>query len=238
LSVKNVVLHAPKEWMSLRVPPGEFLLLAVSDTGCGIDPQISERIFDPYFTTKQGIEGSGLGLSVTLGIVKGHNGLIEMESRVGEGTRFDVYFPVSRSEVSEEERQGLALPAGRMERVLVVDDEPFFLDVVGESLDRLGYRVQACGSSSKALEVFKAHPEGFDLLVTDQSMPGMTGVQLIAEIRKLNGRLPVILCTGYSETVTEQSAEHYGITRFLMKPVNARELAEAVRASLDGHPGP
>jgi|GEM_PF-2542043 len=238
LSVKNVVLHAPKEGMSLRVPPGEFLLLAVSDTGCGIDPQISERIFDPYFTTKQGIEGSGLGLSVTLGIVKGHNGLIEMESRVGEGTRFDVYFPVSRSEVSEEEGQGVALPAGRKERVLVVDDEPFFLDVVGESLDHLGYRVRACGSSSRALEVFKAHPEGFDLLVTDQSMPGMTGVQLIAEIRKLNGRLPVILCTGYSETVTEQSAEHYGITRFLMKPVNARELAEAVRASLDGHPGP
>jgi len=234
LSLRNVSFPAPREWMSLKVPPGEYLQLGISDTGCGIEPQLSERIFNPYFTTKPGSEGSGLGLSVTLGIVKGHNGLIEMESTVGKGTRFDVYLPVARCKAMQEEPSADSLPVGRQENILVVDDELFFLDVVRESLEYLGYRVQAHASSLKALEAFKEDPTGFDLLVTDQTMPEMTGVQLIAEIRKLHGTVPVLLCTGYSETVTEQTAGYYGITRFLMKPVSTKDLARAVHEALDG----
>jgi CheY-like chemotaxis protein len=234
LSLRNVSLTAPRERMSMRVPPGEYLQLGISDTGCGIETQVSGRIFDPYFTTKRGSEGSGLGLSVTLGIVKGHKGLIEVESNVGEGTRFDIYLPVARSKAVQKESQADSLPVGRQENILVVDDERFFLDVVRDSLEYLGYRVKAHASSLKALEVFKEDPTGFDLLVTDQTMPEMTGVQLIAEIRKIHRTIPVLLCTGYSETVTEETAGYYGITQFLMKPVSTKDLAMAVHEVLDG----
>lgn len=234
LSLKNVSLPAPREGMSMKVPPGEYLQLGIADTGCGIAPQLAGKVFDPYFTTKEGSEGSGLGLSVTLGIVKGHNGLIEMESALGKGTRFDIYFPVARSKPREEKSPAAALPVGHQETVLVVDDELFFLDVVRETLEHLGYRVRAYSSSLKALEVFKEDPKGFDLMVTDQTMPEMTGVQLIAEIRKIHRTMPVLLCTGYSETVTEQTAGYYGITRFLMKPVSAKDLAWSVHEALNG----
>jgi CheY-like chemotaxis protein len=232
LSLQSISLEAPRQCRSLSIPPGEYLKLGVSDTGCGITPQICERIFDPYFTTKEKTEGSGLGLSVTLGILKAHKGLIEVRSTVGEGTRFDLYFPVAPYRTMEEPSPSGDLPTGDREKILVVDDEAFFLDVVRDSLEHLGYRVIAHQSSLKALDLFKGDPEAFDLVVTDQTMPEMTGIQLITEIRKTSRDIPIILCTGYSETVTEQSARHYGITRFLMKPVNAKALAWAVREAL------
>ncbi len=249
LSLENVALHAPRTFMSMHAPPGNYLKLRISDTGTGIAPEIRERIFEPYFTTKKVNEGTGLGLSVTLGIVRAHKGLIEISSGRGAGTRCDIYFPLNEETAPGRPSAEGPAPTGNQERVLLVDDELFFLDVVRENLSYLGYRVTARQSSLKALEVFSRNPEGFDLLVTDQTMPEMTGVQLAAEIRKYNPRLPVVLCTGYSETVTEQSARHYGITRFVMKPVNARELAVAVREALSAaagrggpdvlpHPGP
>ncbi|MBN1102942.1 MAG: PAS domain S-box protein [Deltaproteobacteria bacterium] len=232
ITLENARIESPRESMSLKVPPGDYIRLSVSDTGSGIAPQILERIFEPYFTTKKISEGTGLGLSVTLGIVKSHNGLIELTSRVGEGTRFDVYFPVTQTRSVEAASRVGALPAGHMESVLVVDDELFFLDVLKENLQTLNYRVTANQSSVKTLEAFKSNPNGFDLVITDQSMPEMTGVQLVAEIRKYNRDIPIILCTGYSEIVSEKSAKHYGITKFLMKPIAATELAWAVHEAL------
>ncbi len=234
VSLETVMLQSSRKAMAMEIPPGAYLKLSIQDTGRGMAPGILDRIFEPYFTTKKINEGTGLGLSVTLGIVRSHNGLIEVESRVGEGTRFDIYLPRVNQAVTEKPVPAGTLPRGDDQRVLVVDDESFFIDVVRENLECLGYRVTACQSSLKALEAFNQAPEEVDLLVTDQTMPEMTGVQLIAEIRKTGATLPVLLCTGYSETVTEQSASHYGITRFCMKPVTIADLAWAVHEVLGG----
>lgn len=232
VSLETVTLDASRKAMGLEVPPGAYLKLSIQDTGRGIAPGILDRIFEPYFTTKQVNEGTGLGLSVTIGIIRGHNGLIEVDSRVGEGSRFDIHFPIASRQAAETPAPAGDLPRGKGQNVLVVDDESFFLDVVRENLHYLGYQVTACQSSMKALETFKQAPEKVDLLVTDQTMPEMTGVQLIAELRKSAATLPIVLCTGYSETVTEQSARHYGISRFLMKPVTIADLAWAVHEAL------
>lgn len=232
LTLEKGRLLTPREFLSLKVPPGEYVKLSVSDTGQGIDPQTIQRVFEPYFTTKPLNEGTGLGLSVTLGIVRGHGGLIDLQSKVGEGTRFDVYFPLAHAESAETVKSESRLPLGNMERILIVDDELLFLDVLRESLNLLGYRVTTHQSSLKALEAFKHNPDQFDILVTDQSMPEMTGVQLVAEVRKFNKDIPIILCTGFSETVSEESAAHYGISKFIMKPVSTSDLARAVHEAI------
>jgi CheY-like chemotaxis protein len=177
-------------------------------------------------------EGTGLGLSVIMGIVKSHKGLITVESELSKGTRFEVYFPVAQATAAEADASSRVIPTGRQERILVVDDEPFFLDVVKENLEALKYQVTANCSSLTALELFKKNPAGFDLVITDQTMPEMTGLQLVAEIRKYNSDIPIILCTGYSDMVSEQSAKYYGITKFLLKPLIAHDLALAVQDAL------
>jgi CheY-like chemotaxis protein len=232
ISQENIVLHTPKEFMTLKVPPGDYIRLGISDTGQGIAPPILERIFEPYFTTKKVNEGTGLGLSVIMGIIKSHKGLIAVESAVGKGTRFDVYFPLVQAISPETADRIRAIPTGNRERILVVDDEPFFLDVVKENLEALKYQVVANRSSLKTLDILKASPTGFDLVITDQTMPEMTGLQLVAEIRNFNSEIPIILCTGYSEMVSEQSAKYYSITKFLLKPVIFHDLALAVHDAL------
>lgn len=232
ISLENVTLESARKAMAIEVPPGTYLKLIIQDTGCGITPDVLDRVFEPYFTTKKVNEGTGLGLSVTLGIVRNHNGLIEVQSSIGEGTRFKIHLPLHNQAAAEKIRPAVDLPRGNGQRVLVVDDEFFFLDVVRQNLEYLGYQVTACQSSLKALEAYKQTSGKVDLLVTDQTMPEMTGIQLIAEIRKTGATMPVILCTGYSETVTEQSAKHYGINRFLLKPVTITDLAQAVHKAL------
>ncbi len=234
ISLENVTFQSARKAFSLEVPAGAYLKLTIRDTGCGISPEVLDRVFEPYFTTKKINEGTGLGLSVALGIIGSHNGLIEVASGVGEGTRFDIFLPQANHAAAEKPSPVGDLPRGDGKRVLVVDDEFFSLDVVRQNLEYLGYRVTACQSGIKALETFKQAPEQVDLLVTDQTMPEMTGVQLIAEIRKTGAALPIVLCTGYSETVTEQSAKYYGINRFLMKPVTIADLAWAVYEVLNG----
>ncbi len=232
VSLERAILAAPKEFMTMKIPPGEYLKLRVMDTGTGMPPSVLQRIFEPYFTTKKVNEGTGLGMAVTLGIIKSHKGLIEIQTAVGQGTSFDVFLPLTQIEPTDSEQDAETLPRGRGERVLIVDDEVFFLEVVEESLRLLGYQVRSSQSSLKTLETFMGDPEGYDLLITDQSMPEMTGAQLAQEIRKISSTLPIILCTGYSETVTEQSASYYGITSFLMKPVNVHDLAKTVHEVL------
>jgi PAS domain S-box-containing protein len=228
ISLEQADLMAPREFLSMRIEPGAYLKLAVADTGSGIPPAILERIFEPYFTTKQVNEGTGLGLAVTMGIVKSHQGLIEVETTSGHGTCFTLFLPVTTVEAVRQPDESAVLPLGHGERVLVVDDESFFLEVVRDSLTLLGYRVTACGSSLECLETFRNNAGEYHLLITDQTMPEMTGVQLIQEIRAIGATLPVILCTGYSETVIAQTIAYYGITRLLMKPVSIDELARTV----------
>jgi two-component system, cell cycle sensor histidine kinase and response regulator CckA len=232
ISLENIVLHTPKEFMTLKAPPGDYIKLGISDTGQGISPLILERIFEPYFTTKKVNEGTGLGLSVIMGIIKGHNGLITVESELDRGTRFEVYFPVAHTITGETATPLQTAPKGNQEKILIVDDEPYFLEVVKENLESLNYRVIANRSSLKTLEIFKENPKGFDLVITDQTMPEMTGLQLVAAIRNFNSDIPIILCTGYSEMVSEQSARYYSINKFLMKPVIFPDLALAVHEVL------
>ncbi len=228
ISLDNIFLDAPRQFLSMAIEPGEYLLLQVSDTGSGMTPAVVERIFEPYFTTKGINEGTGLGMAVVLGIIKSHQGLIEIKSTVGQGTRFDIYLPLTREDAAQKNGAFPPLPMGRGERVLLVDDEPFFLEVIKESLQLLGYQVTASSSSLQALRMFSAAPRDYDLIITDQTMPELTGVRLVQEIRRIDREIPIILCTGYSEVVSEQSAAYYGLSQFLMKPVNTGDLAQAV----------
>jgi PAS domain S-box-containing protein len=232
IALENVTLTRARQCMTMTIPPGEYLQLSVTDTGSGIPPAVLERIFEPYFTTKKVNEGTGLGMAVVRGIVKSHKGLIEITTALGKGTCFDVFLPLTQGITAEIDCRENHLALGHGERVLIVDDETFFLEVVEKCLKLLGYQVFASQSSLTTLKTFQDNPQGYDLLITDQTMPEMTGVQLTQEIRKISSTLPVILCTGYSETVTEHSAHYYGVTEFLMKPVNIHDLAQTIAAVL------
>lgn len=234
VGLEKTILEAPRQFQGVPVPPGPYLRLTVSDTGHGIDPAVLDRIFDPYFTTKNRNEGTGLGLSVTLGIVKNLKGMIEVESQVGAGTTFSIYLPLvdSVARTAEVASEG-GIPTGGSERILLVDDEAFFLESIQEHLGLLGYAVTAENSSLAALERFRADPMAFDLVLTDQAMPEMTGLQFCARIRELNQNVPIILCTGFSDQVNEHTAGHFGIAKFLMKPVRRSELARAISGLLD-----
>jgi PAS domain S-box-containing protein len=233
VKIENIKLEKTEWFQGSEVHPGEYVKLSVEDTGHGIPPDIQDQIFDPYFTTKKVNEGSGLGLSVTMGIVKSHNGLIRFNSHLNQGTVFNVFLPLMKTGVSKD----IASPpprisAGHGERILIVDDENIFLEAVREYLEISGYRVTDSQSSMKALEIFRDDPHSFDLLITDQTMPEMTGVQMTSEIRKLNPTIPIILCTGFSDIVSEETAGNCGVTHFLMKPVSGKNLAAIVAEEL------
>ncbi len=216
------------------IEPGSYMKLTVRDTGTGIPPEIVDRIFDPFFTTKKVGEGTGLGLSVVLGIVKQARGYITVESEQPMGSTFDVYFPKIASEPAPERMAGdETTPIGN-ERILFVDDEEALIEMGEELLAELGYEVTCCTSSREALALFRLDPSRFDLVVTDQTMPDMTGIQLAAELRAIRPDIPVILCTGFSHTANEESARAAGIKGFAMKPLTKRELAKTVRKVLDG----
>jgi PAS domain S-box-containing protein len=215
--------------------PGRYLRLSVSDTGHGIDAASLERIFDPYFTTKEVGKGSGLGLAVVHGIVKRHEGAITVNTDPGIGTRFHVYFPKLESmPVKEVDGVEIPLPKGT-ERILFVDDEEILVEMGNSMLQWLGYEVSATTSSLQALELFAAHPDGFDLVITDYTMPYMTGADLAEEMMRIRSDIPVILCTGFSDRITEEKARHMGIRAFAMKPLDMVSIAETVRRVLDNN---
>jgi PAS domain S-box-containing protein len=211
-----------------------FICITVSDTGCGISTEIAEKIFDPYFTTKSQDKGTGLGLSVTYGIVKAAGGTITVESEPGKGASFHVFLPENDIKAAElhAKKSAPALAGGR-EKILLVDDESHVLEIEQSFLESLGYRVDAFTSSTNALDYFRAGPQNFDLVITDQSMPRLSGLELIAHIRKINPHIPVIMCTGYSEKITSEIIKQHKITAMLLKPLAKKDLAETVRKILD-----
>jgi len=213
--------------------PGSYVCLSVKDTGHGIAPAIIDRIFEPYFTTKGPAEGTGMGLSMVHGIVKSHQGHIEAASTLGEGTTFRVYMPQMDSihETTLSETTDF-VPVGH-EHVLLVDDEPQLLAMQGQILERLGYDVTAMNNSQDALAAFRQAPESFDLLITDQTMPHMTGGELSVEALKTRHDLPIILCTGFSEALSPEAAAALGIRHYLQKPVPLKALARTVRLALN-----
>jgi signal transduction histidine kinase len=216
------------------IAPGPFIKLTVSDSGCGIAPEIKDRIFDPFYTTKELGEGTGLGLSVVHGIVKDCGGMVTVESTPGEGSTFNIFFPVIESEQGAEIVTRAPLPTGT-ERILFVDDEESHVEMGKQVLELLGYRVTAQTSSREALKVFRAKPDEFDLVVTDLTMPKMTGDVLAKEIMAIRSDMPVILCTGYSGKITPAKAKALGIKEVVMKPAVVEEIARTVRMVLDGN---
>ena len=227
---------AAEEMREKRLPgmtAEAYLALTVADTGHGIPGNILDRSFAIVFTTKEHTEGTGMGLSVAHGIVKSHRGSIDVESRTGEGTLFRIYLPRIVTEAQEEKRAAAPLPEGT-ERVLFVDDEAMLVDMTRQILQRLGYQVTACTSSVEALAYFRNDPHAFDLVITDMTMPHITGKELAQELLQLNPVLPIILCTGFSETITEDAAKRIGIQAFILKPIVMADLAKTMRRVLEG----
>jgi len=217
----------------LDLKPGPYLKLVVSDTGHGMDQELIKRIFDPFFTTKKPGEGTGMGLAVVHGIVKRHEGAIITYSEPGKGTTFHVFFPRIQGLVEQEQLTLDDIPTGD-ERILLVDDEEVQVRSGRHLLERLGYTVTTATDSLEALELFRAQPEAFNLVVTDQSMPGLTGIQLAEQLMQTRPGIPIILCTGFSEVVDGKEAKARGIQEFMMKPFSARQLAETIRRILGG----
>jgi PAS domain S-box-containing protein len=212
---------------------GACVKLSISDTGTGMTKEVMERIFDPFFTTKGPGEGTGMGLSVVHGIVKSHGGIVAVRSTPGKGSTFDLYFPKAdgaQSGAVECERE---VPGGH-ECILLVDDEESIVEMERGLLERMGYEVVSTADSLEALEVFKREPERFDVIITDQTMPHVTGADLSRECIGIRPDIPVILCSGFSEILTAEAAQKLGIREFLMKPIVRRELALTVRRVLDG----
>ncbi len=214
------------------IEPGFYSIMEVKDTGVGMDERLIAHIFEPFYTTKSENEGTGLGLSVVYGIMQSHGGNILVESGVGKGTVFKLLFPKApRVTVTESEQR--RSPAGGDERILFVDDEKALAELGEIMLTSLGYTVTAVTDSNEALRIFTENPSNYDLLITDQTMPHRTGIELTREILRIAPEFPIILCTGYSNKVNEKTAKEIGCREFATKPLTKRVLAEKVRSALD-----
>ncbi|MBW2086710.1 MAG: PAS domain S-box protein, partial [Deltaproteobacteria bacterium] len=231
VSLENMVIDAEFAARRPDLKPGPHIRLNVCDTGHGMDRSVMERIFDPYFTTKEQGEGTGLGLTMVHGIVQDYGGSVSVYSEPRQGSVFHVFLPIFEGEV-EAEIEALSPPPMGYERVLFVDDEEALVDTGTQLLERLGYKVTAKTSSLEALEVFKAEPEGFDLVITDQTMPQMTGEKLAQELLSIRPDIPVILCTGFSERLTAEKIKEMGVRALIMKPVVINQLARIIRQVL------
>jgi CheY-like chemotaxis protein len=232
VSLADVELDSQFTAAHPNLNPGPYLRLTVNDTGHGIDPSIIDRIFEPYFTTKEEGEGTGLGLSVVERIVKSCGGDITVYSEPGKGTTFNVFLPRVEREVPAETKSLASLPTGKG-RILFVDDEDTLVRLGKQMLERLGYEVTTRTGSIDALEAFSAQPGEFDLVVTDLTMPKMTGVELAEKLMAIRQDIPIILCSGFSERVTKEKAKATGIREVVMKPIVSSEIAEVIRKLLD-----
>ncbi|MBM9615939.1 PAS domain S-box protein [Desulfobulbus rhabdoformis] len=235
ISLRNVTFTQKDLPNSLQAKPGSYVELLVGDTGSGIPASIRDRIFDPFFTTKDLGKGTGMGLSIVHGIVTGYNGFIHLNSTPGEGTTFQVYLPLASASENENGEADAPIPGGT-EHILFVDDEEVLVDMVQNMLERLGYKVSVRTNGSEALAAFREDPDRFDLIITDQTMPGMTGIELAQRILSLKPEMPIILCTGYSTLISEEEAKAHGIREFALKPLTKKDLALLIRQVLSPVP--
>jgi CheY-like chemotaxis protein len=228
----NVSVTKEEARIDPDVEPGNFVRLSVSDTGHRMEPRIMERIFDPYFTTKEPGKGTEFGLSVVHGIVKSHGGKLKVYSEAGKGTVFHVFLPRSDGVEKVQPEYAQPLPRGS-ERLLFVDDEKTLADMGKEMLALLGYQVESRTSPVEALEAFRANPEKFDAVIRDMTMPNLTGVNLPRKLLEIRPKIPIILCNGFSDQANEERARAAGVRAFLFKPVALQDFAAAVRKVLD-----
>jgi PAS domain S-box-containing protein len=215
---------------------GPYLRLTVNDTGHGMAPELMKRIFEPYFTTKKLGEGTGMGLAVIHGIVKSHGGDISVRSELGKGTTFQVFLPYLGERKMAPQKQAADKIPGGCEQILLVDDETRLVEAVGGILKKMGYRVKEISNPLDALALFREQPGQFDLVISDVTMPHLTGLQLAREIRGINPDIPIILCSGFGSAVTREQIKTLGISHFITKPINRSNLARVIRKVLDSKP--
>lgn len=220
------------QWQSLHLKPGMFVKLTVSDSGKGIPPQNLESIFEPYFTTKELGEGTGMGLAMAKGIVESYGGEITVQSNIGKGSIFTIYLPIIAHKQEVITSKDEELPGGS-EQILLVDDEPVIAKMGERILESLGYTVTSITNSEEALELFEKDPGKFDLVVTDMTMPHMTGDKLATEVLRIRPAIKVIICTGYSNRISPEQARQIGISGFAYKPLSKADFANSVRSARD-----
>ena len=236
VTLEHITLKTGKVPGNLPLAPGQYAKLTVADTGCGMDGETFNRLYEPFFTTKGPDRGSGMGLVASQDLVHSYGGCIVSHTKPGRGSKFEVYLPTVAPQTQGEDALAHD-PAAMMgnERILLVDDEPRFVFLTQRQLASMGYKVEMFTSSMHALERFKAAPDDFDLVITDVAMPKITGENLVKQLRLLRPTLPVILCTGYSEKMDQQTAAILGC-EYLVKPFEIEQLAYLIRKTLDKRP--
>ena len=232
VTLRPVNVDRPRVMTTGELVEGHYVKLSVQDTGAGMNPATLERIFEPYFTTKQKGAGTGLGLAVVHGIVKSHGGVIDVTSEPGKGSVFDVYFPRIDKVILEPKKESLPLSKGS-ERILFVDDEVVLGKLVTRMLEPLGYTLVTKTNGMEALDLFRNDPDRFDLVITDLTMPFITGDKLAREMIKIRPDIPVILCSGYSEKISDEKIKEIGIRTVLLKPIVSKDMSRIVRQVLD-----
>lgn len=215
-----------------QLQPGTYIQLSVKDTGSGISPEIKKKIFEPFFTTKEVGKGTGMGLAMIHGIVESYGGSITCESEMGKGSVFHILLPIVDGSALQQHDSSAKMPTGD-EHILLIDDEQILLDVGRRMLEYLGYKVTEVADSVEAYTIFREQPDAFDLVITDQTMPKMTGVELSQRFLQIRPDIPIILCTGYSSIISEGQAEAQGIKGFAMKPLAMRDIGSLIRRVLD-----
>ena len=230
--VGPVDFDTPRILASGEISEGAYVKLSVGDTGSGMDSTMLERIFEPYYTTKEKGVGTGLGLSVVHGIVQSHGGVIDVFSEPGRGSVFDVYFPRIEKDILSEKKSDIPMSKGN-EKVLFVDDEEVLVSLVRRMLEHLGYDVTTRTNSMEALDLFRSQHDRFDLVMTDLTMPYMTGDVLVQELLKIRPDIPVVLCTGFSEKISEERAREIGVRAFVLKPIVLKDFSKTIRKVID-----
>jgi CheY-like chemotaxis protein len=230
--VGNVIGKDKEPFFDKILEPGAYVRLVVSDTGFGIPEAIRERVFDPFYSTKEVGKGSGMGLTVVHGIISSHEGGIRIRGNAAGGAAVECYFPSVDATPDKAPSRQAPLPGGK-ESILMIDDEPALADIGTQRLQKLGYTVRTCTDSVAALDLYRENPAAFDLVITDMAMPRMTGDRLIAEMIQISPGVKTIICTGYSDKIDPEKAGRIGAKAFIMKPIVNDTFARTVRNVLD-----
>ena len=232
ITAQKISLDEKKVKLHPDLSAGDHLKITIKDTGPGISDDIADKIFDPYFTTKEVGKGSGLGLAIVHGIIQSHNGIIRLKSQIDKGTSFTIFFPTITGHPAIEVELSKQLPSGK-ESILFVDDEAIIADLSKKTLEHFGYRVETRLNPKEALDLFQIKPTAFDLVITDMTMPQMSGAELSEKILEIRPDIPIIICTGHSSLMDEKKAADMGISAFVMKPVEMQKMAKIIREVLD-----